>query len=119
MNHITLITGFIGGGSAWLLMIVIGLASLVVQWRFKSKFNKYAEIPLLSGMSGREVAERMLRDNGTYDVQVISVDGQLTDHYNSETKKVNLSPDVSQPQRSICRRSCARVRPCRATRKSL
>lgn len=94
MNHIILITGFIGGGSAWLLMIVIGLASLIVQWRFKSKFNKYAEVPLLSGMSGREVAERMLRDNGIYDVQVTSVDGQLTDHYNPETKTVNLSPDV-------------------------
>jgi Zn-dependent membrane protease YugP len=65
-----------------------------VQWRFKSKFNHYAEIGLSSGMSGQEVAEQMLRDNNIYDVQVISVEGQLTDHYNPESKTVNLSPDV-------------------------
>lgn len=81
-------------GSAWLLMIVIAVVSLIVQWRFKSKFKRYSEIALASGMSGQEVAERMLRDNGIHDVQVISVDGQLTDHYNPETKTVNLSPDV-------------------------
>jgi Zn-dependent membrane protease YugP len=81
-------------GSAWLLMILIAVVSLIVQWRFKSKFRKYSEMPLLSGMSGQEVAERMLRDNGIYDVQVVSVEGQLTDHYNPETKTVNLSPDV-------------------------
>jgi Zn-dependent membrane protease YugP len=80
--------------SAWLLMIIIALVSLIVQWRFKSKFNKYAEMPLLSGLSGKEVAERMLKDNGIPDVQVISVEGQLTDHYNPETRTVNLSPDV-------------------------
>ena len=81
-------------GSAWLLMILIAVVSLMVQWRFKSKFRKYSEMPLLSGMSGQEVAERMLRDNGIYDVQVVSVEGQLTDHYNPEAKTVNLSPDV-------------------------
>ena len=81
-------------GSAWLLMIIIFIVSLIVQWRFKSKFKQYAEIGLASGMSGQEVAERMLRDNGIYDVQVISVEGQLTDHYNPETKTVNLSADV-------------------------
>jgi Zn-dependent membrane protease YugP len=81
-------------GSAWLLMIIIFIVSLIVQWRFKSKFKQYSEIGLLSGMSGQEVAERMLRDNGIYDVQVISVEGQLTDHYNPETKTVNLSADV-------------------------
>jgi Zn-dependent membrane protease YugP len=80
--------------SAWLLMIVIALVSLIVQWRFKSKFNQYSEMPLLSGLSGKEVAERMLRDNSVLDVQVISVEGQLTDHYNPETRTVNLSPDV-------------------------
>lgn len=95
MNHISLITGFyIGYNSAWFLMIVIAIVSFIVQWRFKSKFKQYAEIPLLSGLSGQEVAERMLRDNGIYDVQVISVEGQLTDNYNPETKTVNLSPDV-------------------------
>jgi Zn-dependent membrane protease YugP len=81
-------------GSAWLLMIVVAVVSFIVQWRFKSKFKQYAEMPLLSGLTGQEVAERMLRDNGIFDVQVISVEGQLTDHYNPETKTVNLSSDV-------------------------
>lgn len=94
MDHLTLILGNITTGPAWLLIIAIGLISLIVQWRFKSKFNQYSQMPLLSGLSGQEVAERMLRDNGVYDVQVISVDGQLTDHYNPEAKTVNLSPDV-------------------------
>ncbi len=86
--------GYIGTGSAWLLMIVIALVSFIVQWRFKSKFKEYSETPLQSGLSGQEVAERMLRDNGIYDVKVISVEGQLTDHYNPADKTVNLSPDV-------------------------
>ena len=94
MDHLSFILGYISYGSAWLLMIVIALVSFIVQWRFKSKFNQYAEIALSSGMSGKEVAERMLRDNGIYDVEVISVEGQLTDHYNPEDKTVNLSPDV-------------------------
>ncbi|QQL49517.1 zinc metallopeptidase [Mucilaginibacter ginkgonis] len=84
----------INTGSAWLLMIAIFIISLVVQSRFKSKFRQYAEMPLLSGLSGAEVAEKMLRDNYIYDVKVISVEGQLTDHYNPEDKTVNLSPDV-------------------------
>lgn len=94
MNHLALITGYIAPGSAWFLMIVIAIVSFIVQWRFKSKFKQYSEIGLLSGLSGADVAEKMLRDNGIYDVQVISVEGQLTDHYNPETKTVNLSPDV-------------------------
>ena len=86
----------VGGGmnSAWLLMIVVAIISFGVQWRFKSKFKEYAEEGLLSGLSGAEVAERMLRDNRITDVQVISVEGQLTDHYNHENRTVNLSPDV-------------------------
>ena len=75
-------------------MIIVALVSFIVQWRFKSKFNHYAEIGLLSGLTGQEVAERMLKDNNIYDVQVISVEGQLTDHYNPANKTVNLSPDV-------------------------
>jgi Zn-dependent membrane protease YugP len=75
-------------------MIVVALVSFIVQWRFKSKFNKYAEIGLLSGLTGKEVAERMLQDNNIYDVQVVSVEGELTDHYNPSNKTVNLSPDV-------------------------
>ncbi len=80
--------------SGWLLMIAIALISMVVQWRFRSKFKQYAEIPLSSGMTGAEVAQRMLRDNGINNVQVISVEGQLTDHYNPENRTVNLSDDV-------------------------
>ena len=74
MNHLSLITGYIGIGynSAWFLMIIIALVSFIVQWRFKSKFNRYAEIGLLSGLSGKDVAERMLQDNHIYDVQVVS-----------------------------------------------
>lgn len=94
MDHLSFILGYISYQSAWLLMIIITIVSLIVQWRFKSKFRQYSEIALLSGMSGKEVAEKMLRDNGIYDVEVISVEGQLTDHYNPEDKTVNLSPDV-------------------------
>jgi len=94
MNHLSLILGYISIGSAWLLMIVVAVVSFIVQWRFKSKFNHYAEIGISSGMSGQEVAERMLKDNNIFDVQVISVEGQLTDHYNPANKTVNLSPDV-------------------------
>ncbi|MFA6083650.1 zinc metallopeptidase [Mucilaginibacter sp.] len=85
---------FISYNSAWLLMIAIALISFIVQWRFKSKFKKYSEMPLLSGLSGKDVAERMLHDNGIYNVKVISVEGQLTDHYNPADRTVNLSPDV-------------------------
>ena len=91
MNHLVFIIGY---NSAWFLMIIVAIVSFIVQWRFKSKFNQYAEISLLSGLSGKEVAERMLKDNQIYDVEVVSVEGQLTDHYNPETKTVNLSPDV-------------------------
>src|SRR3978361_1986020 len=94
MNQLALITGYIGPGTAWFLMIVIAIVSFIVQWRFKSKFKQYAEIGLLSGLTGQEVAEKMLKDNQISDVQVVSVEGELTDHYNPETKTVNLSPDV-------------------------
>jgi Zn-dependent membrane protease YugP len=75
-------------------MILVALVSFIVQWRFKSKFNRYAEIGLLSGLTGKEVAERMLQDNNIYNVEVTSVEGELTDHYNPVNKTVNLSPDV-------------------------
>src|SRR5688572_14299722 len=73
------------------LFMVLGM---VVQFRLKSKFAKYSEVPTGSGMSGAEIAQKMLRDNGIYDVQVISVEGSLTDHYNPINKTVNLSSDV-------------------------
>ncbi|MFA5244529.1 MAG: zinc metallopeptidase [Pedobacter sp.] len=77
-----------------ILMIVIAVISFAVQWRFKSKFKQYTEMPLASGMSGKDIAEKMLRDNGVSGVQVISVEGQLSDHYNPMDRTVNLSPEV-------------------------
>jgi uncharacterized protein len=74
-----------------LIFMVIGM---VVQYRLKSKFTEYGQVPTSSGLTGKEIAEKMLRDNGIYDVQVISVDGFLSDHYNPVNKTVNLSPDV-------------------------
>ncbi|WP_276498322.1 zinc metallopeptidase [Pontibacter litorisediminis] len=78
----------------WIIMIAMMLASWLVSWRLKSKFQQYSQIPLSSGLTGREVAEMMLRDNGITDVRVISVAGRLTDHYNPADKTVNLSEYV-------------------------
>jgi len=80
----------------FLIVIIIGFAiiSYAVQSRLKSKFKKYSKIALSSGISGREAAEKMLKDNGIYDVKVMSVEGQLTDHYNPANKTVNLSSEV-------------------------
>jgi len=74
-------------------LVFLGI-SLLVSGVLKSKFSAYSKIPLANGMTGSEVAKKMLRDNGIYDVQVTSVDGFLSDHYNPATKTVNLSPDV-------------------------
>lgn len=74
-------------------LLFMGLGFLV-QMRLKSKFGQYSKRRLLSGLSGKEVAEKMLRENGIYDVKVVSVDGFLSDHYNPVNKTVNLSPDV-------------------------
>jgi Zn-dependent membrane protease YugP len=68
--------------------------SMLVSWVLKSKFNSYGKIGLQNGLSGREIAEKMLRENGIYDVKVVSVNGFLSDHYNPANKTVNLSPDV-------------------------
>ncbi len=78
----------------WIIFIAFMILSWIVSAVLKSKFRKYSQIPVDSGMSGRDVAERMLRDNGIYDVRVESVQGQLTDHYNPENKTINLSQDV-------------------------
>ena len=78
----------------WILFIGIAGLSWLVSARLQSKFKKYSRIPLPGGLTGREVAERMLRENGINDVRVTSVDGQLTDHYNPANKTVNLSSDV-------------------------
>ena len=73
------------------IMFIVGL---IVSNRLKSKFNEYSQIGLQNGMSGKEIAQKMLRDNGIYDVNVTSVPGHLSDHYNPEDRTVNLSPDV-------------------------
>ncbi|MDR2912049.1 MAG: zinc metallopeptidase [Alistipes sp.] len=75
-----------------LLIIAIGLIGLLVQWRLKHVFDKYSRVPF--ALSGREVAERMLRDNGITDVQVISTPGRLTDHFDPRNRTVNLSEAV-------------------------
>jgi uncharacterized protein len=74
-----------------LIFMFIGMA---VQSRLKSKFTEYSQVGTSSGMSGEEIAKKMLKDNGIYDVQVTSVDGILTDHYNPMNKTVNLSTEV-------------------------
>jgi Zn-dependent membrane protease YugP len=78
----------------YIIFGVFALISWAVSANLQSKFKKYSKIPLSYGMTGREVAEKMLRDNGIYDVKVISTPGQLTDHYNPLTKTVNLSEGV-------------------------
>ena len=78
----------------WILFIGIAILSYGVQASLQSKFKKYAKMPLGNGMTGREVAEKMLRDNGIYDVSVTSTPGMLTDHYNPANKTVNLSESV-------------------------
>ncbi|HKM12818.1 MAG TPA: zinc metallopeptidase [Bacteroidales bacterium] len=78
----------------WFLFIAVAVVSYIVQLNLRRKFEKYSEIPLSSGMTGAEVAERMLRQNGINDVKVTAVRGQLTDHFNPLTKSVNLSEGV-------------------------
>ena len=78
----------------WVIFIVVMILSWIVSATMKSRFKKYSKIPADNGMSGKEIAERMLHDNGIYDVTVESVPGQLTDHYNPEKKTINLSQDV-------------------------
>jgi len=77
-----------------LLMGIIMLASWLVGWQLKNKFEKYSKVHLRNGMSGAEIATKMLNDHGIYDVKVISTPGRLTDHYNPMDKTVNLSEAV-------------------------
>ena len=74
-------------------LLFIGI-SFVVSLILKGKFAKYSKIPLSNGLNGKQIAEKMLRENGIYDVQVTSSQGFLSDHYNPINKTVNLSPDV-------------------------
>jgi len=74
-------------------LLFLGI-SFIVSAVLKSKFTRYSKIGLANGLSGREIAEKMLRENGIFDVKVTSVEGFLSDHYNPANKTVNLSPDV-------------------------
>ena len=74
-------------------LLFIGI-SLIVSMILKGKFSKYSKIPLANGMSGKQIAEKMLRENGIYDVKVTASQGFLSDHYNPVNKTVNLSPEV-------------------------
>ncbi|MFM2358756.1 MAG: hypothetical protein RLY16_749 [Bacteroidota bacterium] len=77
------------------LFMIIGM---IVQSKLKGKFETYSKVPLLSGLSGREVAQKMLADNGIYQVQVTCVEGTLTDHYDPTKRTVNLSREVYEGQ---------------------
>lgn len=78
----------------WIIFIGFMLLSWLVSWKLKRKFKEYSSIPMNYGVTGRDVAEKMLRENGIYDVTVLSVEGELTDHYDPTKKTVNLSHDV-------------------------
>ena len=76
----------------WILMIIVMVLSMLIQARLKNRFEKYQEVP--TSFTGAEVAQRMLQAHGIHDVKIVSVEGTLTDHYNPQTKTVNLSHDV-------------------------
>jgi Zn-dependent membrane protease YugP len=78
----------------WIIFIGFALASWLVSHQLKSRFAKYSKIPTANGMSGKEVVEKMLRDNNIYGVKIESVEGELTDHYNPADKTINLSEEV-------------------------
>ena len=90
----------------WILMIGLLLIGFVVQGRLRSKMKKYSQYPMPGGLSGADVAKKMLNDNAIYDVEITSVQGYLTDHYNPANKTVNLSPEVYEG-RSIMAASIA------------
>ncbi|HEX6914336.1 MAG TPA: zinc metallopeptidase [Chitinophagaceae bacterium] len=82
----------------WFLLIGIMVISMLVSSQLRSRLERYAQMALKSGLTGKEIAEKMLRENGIYDVKVISVEGRLTDHYNPANKTVNLSPEIFHGQ---------------------
>lgn len=79
---------------SFILLIAVGIIGMIVQWKLKSVFAKYSKIRFTDGMTGKDVAEKMLRDNGILDVVVTHVPGKLTDHYNPKAKTINLSDSV-------------------------
>ena len=99
--------------SYWVLFIGIAVVSWLVQMNLQNKFKKYSKIPTGNGMTGRDVAIKMLHDNGIYDVQVTHTPGQLTDHYNPANKTVNLSEGVYESNSimaaAVAAHECARA----------
>lgn len=83
-----------GMSLAWLIFIGLMILGLIVQSNLKNKFRKYSKVPLPNGLTGKDIAEKMLRDNGIDDVSVQCVPGMLSDHYNPDKHTVNLSRDV-------------------------
>ncbi|MDR1414989.1 MAG: zinc metallopeptidase [Odoribacteraceae bacterium] len=81
-------------GIVWIIFIGFALLSWLVSWQLKRRFEKYSKIPTVNGMTGRDVVEKMLKDNNVHGVKIGSVSGQLTDHYNPTNKTINLSQDV-------------------------
>ena len=81
-------------GLQWIIFIGVAVVSWLVQMNLQSKFKKFSKVPMTGGMTGRDVALKMLQDNGIYDVTVTHTSGHLTDHYNPVNKTVNLSEDV-------------------------
>lgn len=79
---------------SYLLIIIIAVVGMIVQARLQMVFKKYSREPFPGGFTGKDVAEKMLRDHGIHDVQVVSTRGHLTDHYNPATRTVNLSESV-------------------------
>lgn len=80
--------------SIWIIFGFFMVLSYIISQRLESKFKKYSKIPMNYGMTGKDVAEKMLKDNDIYDVQVVSTSGTLSDHYNPANKTINLSHDV-------------------------
>ena len=100
----------------FVLIIVIGIAGYAVQARLQSVFRKYSKVQFPGGLTGAEVAEKMLRDNNIHNVKVTHVGGNLTDHFNPQTMTVNLSDSVySSTSVAAAARGGARVRARRAT----
>lgn len=84
----------LGINAAWWLIIIIGVVGLIVQGRLQSVFSKYSKVPFAGGMTGRDVAEKMLRDNGITNVKVVATSGRLTDNFNPTNMTINLSEGV-------------------------
>ena len=78
----------------WTIMILVMVLSFIIQQMLQSRFRKYSQVPTINGMSGAEVAKKMLNDNGIYDVKVVATRGMLTDHFNPQTKTIALSEGV-------------------------